>query len=145
VPRTSFHRTPLQFPLAPPPTLHRMCLGEVFHHVCYPSISIILLEALSHHFLSNPISFTMMDSAGIVFNESVLVKIFTHYLIMFSFLVSTSTAGTRHLSRPFSSRTKCMLQESTGLTNSFCAPTCVARVHPVTVIHPPAYTYVSEA
>jgi hypothetical protein len=69
-----------------------LCLVLVVQHIWYPSISIIILDALSHHLLSCTMHFTMEDPPGIVRRKSILPNMFYHSLLLFSFSVGTFVA-----------------------------------------------------
>jgi hypothetical protein len=58
-----------------------LCLVIVVQHIRYPSISIIILDALSHHLLSRTMRFTMEDPSSIVRRKSILPNMFYHGLL----------------------------------------------------------------
>ena len=89
----------------------------------------------------------MADLPGIVCRKSILPKMFPHDLLRLSFPVCTFAAGTANFTRSFSSHAKCPFQESIGLVDPLIGDltlTCVARVHPLTVLHPLTYIAVSN-
>ena len=66
-----------------------------------------------------------------------------HDFPCFSFLVFTIAAGTERVSRSLSFL-KCMVQEFLGLIHPFMGDlslTWASHVHPLTVLHPLAYTH----
>jgi hypothetical protein len=66
-----------------------LCLVIVIQHVCYPDISMIILDTFSHHLLSRTIRFTMEDPPSLVWCKSILPNMFSHGLLCFYFPVST--------------------------------------------------------
>jgi hypothetical protein len=72
-----------------------LCLVIVVQHICYPGISIIILDALSHHQLSRTMRFTMEDPPSIVRRKSILPNMFYYGLLWFSFSVGTFVARAR--------------------------------------------------
>jgi hypothetical protein len=58
-----------------------LCLVIVVQHIYYPGISIIILDALSHHLLSRTMCFTIEDPPSIVRRKSILPNMFHHGLL----------------------------------------------------------------
>jgi hypothetical protein len=65
-----------------------LCLMIVVQHVCYPGISIITLDMLSHYLLSPTMRFTMEDPSSIVWRKSILQICSTMALFVFLFLLA---------------------------------------------------------
>jgi hypothetical protein len=53
----------------------------VVQHICYPRVSIIILDTFSHHLLSRMTCFTMEDPSSIVRRKSILPNMFYHGLL----------------------------------------------------------------
>jgi hypothetical protein len=51
---------------------------KIIQHVFAPSISIIILDMLSHDLVSRMMGFTMTDPPGIVCHKPIGANVFTH-------------------------------------------------------------------
>ena len=83
--------------------------------------------------------FTVVDPPGIVRHKAMLLKMYTHVVLLLPFSVCTHAAGTLHYMHSIRTPAECTVQESLGLLPPFSAEitlTSVSRVHPLTVIHP---------
>jgi hypothetical protein len=58
-----------------------LCLLIVVQHIRYPRIRVIILDTLSHHFLSRTMRFTMKDPPSIARRKSILPNMFYHGLL----------------------------------------------------------------
>jgi hypothetical protein len=68
-----------------------------------------------------------------------LLKMYTHCVLLLPFHVCTLVAGTLHYKHWTHTATECTVQESLCLLPPFSAEitlTSISRVHPLTVIHP---------
>jgi hypothetical protein len=106
--------------MAPPPYVLQLIVPRDSHLTChYPSISIIILAAWSHHLPSHMTDITMVDPLGIVYRKSIPTKMFPHDHICLYFLVCTFVLGTTTFTCSFSSLTKCLFQEIISLVDPF--------------------------
>jgi hypothetical protein len=69
-----------------------LCLMIVVQHIRYPSISVIIIDVLSHHLLSHTMHFTMEDPPIIVRRKFILPNMLYHGLLCISFPVGTFVA-----------------------------------------------------